>query len=212
MIIYRSDPWLAASLHFFHSCMRNKGNSFWKLICIWLKAITKVFSFEYFQSVFFSLQKEEGILSQWANDEWTQNVTVMDALEQLNMLVFKKIYINGHLKNLLIENLIQNVTNNMKNRVQSKSSVKGYFYSLVSILASWYEFNLMSDGQEFKWYRIFLLRTFFFLSMLFSDICIQIKLCNIYSNFCLNTVSVGILSLSECPEILMKLLRIQLRQ
>ena len=60
----------------------------------------------------------------------------MDKLEELNMLVFKKIYVNGRLKNLLIGNLIQNITNNMKNHVQSKSSVKGYFYSLVSVSTS----------------------------------------------------------------------------
>ena len=56
----------------------------------------------------------------------------MDSLEQLYMLVFKKRYINGHLKNLLIGNLIQNITKNMKDHVQSNSSVNGYFYSMVS--------------------------------------------------------------------------------
>ena len=57
----------------------------------------------------------------------------MDVLGEINLVWFKKKYINGNLKNLLVGKLIQSVINNMEIQNPSHDNIIGYFYSEVSV-------------------------------------------------------------------------------
>ena len=73
------------------------------------------------------LQEEEGILPEWASTKWTDNTTVMDALNEIFRIAFKILFINGNAKRLYGGILLGNIIKNML----SETGVKAFLFSEV---------------------------------------------------------------------------------
>ena len=90
---------------------------------------------------------EEGILSDWANGEWSYNSTVMDELTPVKQLVFEARHTNGGLKKITAGKLLESIINNTKHLQQS--DFKAFLYSVVRF-STCSLFKVMPADKEYS--------------------------------------------------------------